>query len=103
MTRPLCPDCGHPMEDEGIGSYEYWGQRCVDTQWVCEHCASAEDFRVWPDGTVQAVSEGEPHAWMSDDYETVSATSEEEALERAGVKPFKPNGVWPFPTGSRAK
>jgi hypothetical protein len=39
-----CPHC-HEMaegrwEDHGIGTYEYWGAKGVDTdiQWVCEHC-----------------------------------------------------------------
>lgn len=28
------------VEDWGIGAYEYWGQKCVDTQYtpVCEEC-----------------------------------------------------------------
>lgn len=41
--RPTCPDCGALMVDEGIGSYEFWGQRCVDTNWVCEACEAAAD------------------------------------------------------------
>lgn len=40
-----------------------------------------ESFRVWPDGTVQPVSDGQPYEWMSDDYKVVEAHSEEEAWE----------------------
>lgn|GEM_PF-3381806 len=39
-------------------------------------------FRVWPDGTVQAVSEGPPLSWMSADYKVVEALDESAALER---------------------
>lgn len=39
------------------------------------------EYRVWPDGTVQLAEDGEPHRWMSDDYSTVLAHSEEEAIE----------------------
>lgn len=39
--RPECPDCGTPMEDEGIGAYEYWGQRCIHHDWVCPACRDA--------------------------------------------------------------
>lgn len=38
-------------------------------------------YRVWPDGTVQPVSDGQPHGWVSDDYVIVLAHSPEEALE----------------------
>lgn len=40
----ICPHCREDVEgtwvDEGIGSYEYWGQKCNDTQMVfqCENC-----------------------------------------------------------------
>ena len=40
-------------------------------------------YRVWPDGTVQAVEEGAAYTWMSDDYMRVEATSENEALRIA--------------------
>ena len=40
-------------------------------------------YRVWPDGTVQAVEEGAAYTWMSDDYMRVEATSEDEALRVA--------------------
>lgn len=43
-----------------------------------------EKFRVWPDGTVQQVSESEPvYSWMSDDYQVVEAADEDDALRRA--------------------
>lgn len=35
--------------------------------------SETELIRVWPDGTYQSVDE-EPYAWMSDDYEVLSAT-----------------------------
>ena len=37
-------------------------------------------YRVWPDGTVQAVGDGQAYAWMSDDFRVVQASSPEEAL-----------------------
>ena len=42
-----------------------------------------ELYRVWPDGTVQAVSDGEPYSWMSDDYRVVYAHNETEAEAKA--------------------
>lgn len=41
------------------------------------------EFRVWPDGTVQAVEDGEPYSWMSDDFMLVWAYSEDEARDEA--------------------
>lgn len=43
----------------------------------------AEPWRVWPDGTVQAVEDGAPYSHMSDDYAVVCAGSEEEAKRHA--------------------
>lgn len=41
-------------------------------------------FRVWPDGTAQALEDGvEPYSWMSDDFAVVKATSEQHALQLA--------------------
>lgn len=37
-------------------------------------------FRVWPDGTVQELNDG-AYSWMSDDYQIVSASDEDEARE----------------------
>lgn len=42
-------------------------------------------YRVWPDGTVQDVEEGDPYSWMSDDYQLVLAGSEEDAALIAGA------------------
>ena len=41
-------------------------------------------FRVWPDGTVQYVDEGYPwpYSYMSDDYSTVWAYNEAEAINK---------------------
>jgi hypothetical protein len=39
-----CGECGKPAGEEktdlGIGPYEFWGQKCVDTQiaWVSDCC-----------------------------------------------------------------
>lgn len=39
-----CPHCGKQGDgqwvDEGIGSYEFWGQKCNDTamSFRCEYC-----------------------------------------------------------------
>ena len=38
-------------------------------------------FRVWPDGTVQCVEDGGPHSHMSDDFATVFAYTEDEAVD----------------------
>ena len=40
-------------------------------------------FRVWPDGTVQAVEDGAPYSHMSDDFVVVFAASEGDALLRS--------------------
>ena len=40
-------------------------------------------FRVWPDGTVQPVEDGDPYSWMSDDYVVVEADNEDEAVRNA--------------------
>jgi len=40
-------------------------------------------FRVWPDGTVQAVEDGEPYSHMSDDFQTVFALCEDDAVAMA--------------------
>ncbi|WP_313315378.1 hypothetical protein [Pulveribacter sp.] len=39
-------------------------------------------YRVWPDGTVQAVSDGPPLPWKGGDYKVVEALDEASALER---------------------
>lgn len=41
-----------------------------------------DDFRVWPDGTVQPARET-PYPWMSDDFEIVRATDEADALKKS--------------------
>ena len=47
----ICPhcekECSPKQIDIGIGFYEYWGQKCVDTQliWVSDCCEEeVEDF-----------------------------------------------------------
>lgn len=40
-------------------------------------------YRVWPDGTVQDYSEGNPYAWKSDDYALIDAESPEQAIVAA--------------------
>lgn len=42
--------------------------------------AEWSQFRFWTDGSVQAVGEGEPYSWLSDDYALVWASDEESAL-----------------------
>lgn len=45
-------------------------------------------YRVWPDGTVQCPEDGEyPYSWMSDDYLTVWAYDEQDALNKANTSP----------------
>lgn len=47
-------------------------------------------YRVWPDGTCQAVEEGMAHSFMSDDFAVVLACSEEEACEKVlGPPPLR--------------
>ena len=46
-------------------------------------------YRVWPDGTVQEGAES-PYAWMSDDFEYVDATDEEQAALSAAMRKEKP-------------
>lgn len=50
-TLSECPHCHTEdvnvyKEDAGIGSYEFWGQKCHDTRWVycCETCDEEVDF-----------------------------------------------------------
>ena len=50
------------------------------------HFYDQSEFRVWPDGTVQAVEDGPPHEWMSDDFMRVWAYNEDEALAKANAK-----------------
>lgn len=52
-----CPHChaldvGVFKEDAGIGSYEFWGQKCHDTRWVycCEICGEEVEFEEEYDG-----------------------------------------------------
>lgn len=44
-------------------------------------------YRVWPDGTVQAVDDGEPYNWMSDNFQLVIAESGEDAVLIAAARP----------------
>ncbi len=46
-------------------------------------------YRVWPDGTVQEGAES-PYAWMSDDFEYVDATDEEQAALSAAMRKDQP-------------
>lgn len=48
---------------------------------ACEPGLAA--FRVWPDDTVQAVDDGAPYSWLSDDFLVVQAADEEAALGAA--------------------
>lgn len=51
-------------------------------------------YRVWPDGTVQEVSET-PYSWMSDDYETVDAVDEEDAYAKVCEQKIRPGTADP--------
>jgi hypothetical protein len=44
-------------------------------------------YRVWPDGTVQCVEDGEPYGWLSDDYRVVMAADEADALALSEIPP----------------
>lgn len=39
-------------------------------------------YRVWPDGTVQAVDDGPPYPWLSDDFMLLLAVSAEAAWDQ---------------------
>ena len=43
-----CSHCHQPCEgvwiDTGIGAYEYWGQKCVDTRWDAVSSCCGEDI-----------------------------------------------------------
>lgn len=46
---PFCGECGKPCKasavDNGIGSYEFWGQKCTDTRIEIEsECCDAPVF-----------------------------------------------------------
>ena len=43
------------------------------------------DYRVWPDGTVQAKEDGPAYSHMSDDYLVVQAEDDDDALQ-AGMR-----------------
>ena len=53
------------------------------------------EYRVWPDGTVQAVADGQAYAWMSDDFRVVQASSPEQALLLANEGGFEAVQVSP--------
>lgn len=42
-------------------------------------------YRVWPDGTVQEVDEADAYSHKSDDFITIEALDEEDALFRANI------------------
>lgn len=42
-------------------------------------------YRVWPDGTVQEVDEADAYSYKSDDFVTIEAFDEEDALVRAKI------------------
>ncbi len=42
-------------------------------------------YRVWPDGTTQEAEEGPPYSHKSDDFITIEAFDEEDALFRANI------------------
>lgn len=44
-----------------------------------------QQYRVWADGTVQAVDSGEPYHWMSDDFMVVLALDERDAREQGNA------------------
>jgi hypothetical protein len=53
MKKYYCPDCSEVFEelgskDDGIGSYEFWGQRCTQVEMVncCPKCGSDEYVEV---------------------------------------------------------
>lgn len=69
---------------EGSGPYPNSDARPTDARDAHGVAAIADvGFRVWPDGTVQCVDEGDAYAWMSDDYWLIEAADEETALAAA--------------------
>lgn len=56
-TLSECPHCGAVdveirKEDVGIGSYEFWGQKCHDVRWACfcTNCDEEVEFNLDYDG-----------------------------------------------------
>ena len=47
-----------------------------------------EKFRVWCDGTCQSYENSDSYSWMSDDYITIEANDEAEAVEIAILQGF---------------
>ena len=48
------------------------------------------EFRVWTDGTVQAVEGGSAYEWMSDDYAIIEADDEDHAYLLAHARNLVP-------------
>ena len=48
----------------------------------------SNEYRVWPDGTLQDVSEGPAYSWMSDDYVIIEADDETAAYEAAYLQGY---------------
>ncbi len=70
MSRERVRKVLHALADHIADSYIEAGEFVHDDD---------DLYRVWPDGTVQPVSEGPAYSHMSDDYRTVLASNEEDA------------------------
>lgn len=69
MTRELKP-CRSPYCECDVGACTHPG--FYDARGT---------FRVWPDGTVQNVADGDMYDWLSDDCMIIHAADEAHALE----------------------
>lgn len=80
------PDHPPPRPTSGTGRTPL----SLPTAWPRTMSDEPIAYRVWPDGTCQAVEEGMAHSFMSDDFAVVLACSEEEACEKVlGPPPLR--------------
>lgn len=75
----VCYCCGYSAgaHQAGQGDTPLNAEKNAAAKWNTR--SRLTTYRVWPDGTVQEVSE-HPYSWLSDDYLVVQAVDEENAV-----------------------
>ena len=77
-----CGDCGEPAQEEkvdfGIGPYEFWGQKCTDTdvQWASACC----EGKLFEDPELTVEHEREDWDWREDKEEREERTVSRDPL-----------------------
>lgn len=74
LPTTTCPHCEKEVipieEDVGIGSYEFWGQKCHDTRmaYYCPECEEPlEDYAPeWDDGADAAYEQRQEDLWYEE-------------------------------------